>query len=175
MIYRMLNQQGMMEIPECASPSIRAHMSKAIELSVENVRLGKGGPFAALIVKDNQVIAAGTNLVTATNDPTAHAEIVAIRQACKLLQTFQLTGCEVFSTCEPCPMCMAALYWARPSRIFFAGTREDAAHAGFDDSYIYEQLALPLPQRSIPTVQIMREQAVPALREWADKSGKVPY
>jgi len=175
MIYRMLNQQGMKEIPECASPSVCAHMSKAIELSVENVRLGKGGPFAALVVKDNKVIATGTNLVTATNDPTAHAEIVAIRQACQFLHTFQLTGCEVYSSCEPCPMCMAALYWARPSRIFFAGTREDAADAGFDDSYIYEQLALPLPQRSIPTTQIMREQALPALREWAEKRGKVPY
>jgi len=150
-------------------------MAAAIQLSIENVRSGRGGPFAALVVKDKQVIATGTNLVTSTNDPTAHAEIVAIREACKVLRSFQLTGCEVYASCEPCPMCMAALYWARPSGIFFAGTREDAARAGFDDSYIYQQLALPVDQRSIPTVQMLREQALVALREWEGRSEKTPY
>lgn len=150
-------------------------MAAAIQLSIGNVRSGKGGPFAALVVKDKRVIATGTNLVTSTNDPTAHAEIVAIKGACKVLRSFQLIGCEVYASCEPCPMCMAALYWARPSGIFFAGTREDAAGAGFDDSYIYQQLALPVDQRSIPTVQMMREQALGAFGEWKARSKKIPY
>ena len=173
MISRMLAGQATV-VTERAS-SVRQHMARAIRLSVENVRKAKGGPFAALIVKDNKVIGTGTNLVTATNDPTAHAEIVAIRRACKKLQSFQLIGCEVFATCEPCPMCMAALYWARPSRIYFAGTREDASRAGFDDAYIYQQIVLPFPERSIPLEQLMRKQALAAFELWAKQNDKIVY
>src|SRR5437588_5334887 len=121
----------------------------AIELAVENVRRG-GGPFGALVVKDGVVIAIGTNQVTRTNDPTAHAEIVAIREACRVLGDFQLSGCEVYTSCEPCPMCLGAIYWARPERVFFAATHQEAAAAGFDDSFIYRQIALPHSERSIP-------------------------
>lgn len=150
-------------------------MAKAIALSIQNVRAGKGGPFAALVVKDGKIIARGTNLVTSTKDPTAHAEMVAIRRACKKLKSFQLAGCEVYASCEPCPMCMAALYWARPAKVFYANSRADAARAGFDDSFIYRQLRLPAGRRSLPTVQIMRDQAREAFRRWRRKSGKTPY
>jgi tRNA(Arg) A34 adenosine deaminase TadA len=150
-------------------------MTKAIELSIESAQTGRGGPFGAIIVRDHQVIASGTNLVTSTNDPTAHAEIVAIREACRALNTFQLHDCDLYSSCEPCPMCLAALYWARPQKIFFAGTREDAARAGFDDSYIYKELALPIPQRAIPMSQLMHKQALAAFRYWAAKPDRQQY
>lgn len=150
-------------------------MAKAIALAMENVDSGRGGPFAALIVQHDQIIASGANLVTSTNDPTAHAEMVAIRQACQVLQSFQLSDCDVYASCEPCPMCLAALYWARVRTIYFAGTREDAARAGFDDSYIYQQLALPIPQRTIPMTQIMREKALAAFHLWAEKTDKRQY
>ncbi len=155
--------------------SDRHFMEKAIALSVENALSGKGGPFGAVVVKDGQIIAEGTNLVTSTNDPTAHAEVVALRAACLKLNDFQLSGCDVFSSCEPCPMCLAALYWSRPRRILFAGTREDAARAGFDDSYIYEQIALPPNSRAIVTDQFMRDEAQEAFRAWAQKSDKIEY
>src|SRR4051812_16685266 len=116
-------------------------MAEAIALSLENVREGRGGPFAAVIVKDGRIIARGVNRVTLTNDPTAHAEVVAIRQACTSLGSFQLTGCEIYTSCEPCPMCIAAIYWARPQEVFFGNTKEDAAVAGFDDSFIYREIA----------------------------------
>jgi len=148
-------------------------MIRAIELSLDSLQ--SGGPFGALVVKDNQIIAEGTNLVTRNNDPTAHAEIVAVRAACTKLQHFQLTGCDIYSSCEPCPMCLAALYWARPARIFYAGTRADAARVGFDDSYIYEQLALPISQRSIPTTQLMRDEALEAFRRWEGKADRKQY
>ena len=150
-------------------------MQKAIELSIENVRSGRGGPFAALVVKDGVVIAQGTNCVTSTNDPTAHAEIVAIREACRALGDFQLSGCEIYTTCEPCPMCLGAIYWARPAKVFFATTSKDAAAYGFDDSFIFEQVKLPVPQRKIPTVQVMREEALEAFRAWEQKPDKIKY
>lgn len=150
-------------------------MKEAITLSLENIRNGRGGPFAALIVKDGKVIARGTNLVTSTNDPTAHAEIVAIREACKALGTFQLEGCELYTTCEPCPMCMGAIYWARPTRVFFANTKEDAAKAGFDDSLIYEELVRTLDRRKIPMVQVMRDEAFAVFEEWEKKGDKIRY
>jgi guanine deaminase len=150
-------------------------MRQAIDLSIENVKSRRGGPFGALIVKDKRVIATGTNLVSSTNDPTAHAEIVAIREACRVLHDFQLSGCDVYASCEPCPMCLAAFYWARPNRIYYAGTREDAAQAGFDDSYIYEQLALPIPKRAIAMTQLMREEALAAFRFWGEQPDKRPY
>src|SRR5581483_864719 len=135
-----------------------AFLEQAIDLAVENVRRG-GGPFAALVVKDGIVIATGVNQVTRANDPTAHAEIVAIREACRVLGDFQLTGCDLYSSCEPCPMCLGAIYWARPARLYFAATHEDAAAAGFDDAFIYEQLAVPRAERSIPMVRVEMEDA----------------
>jgi guanine deaminase len=150
-------------------------MAKVIGLSVENVRNGKGGPFAALVAKRGTVLGVGTNLVTSTNDPTAHAEIVAIREACRMLKHFQLTECEVYTTCEPCPMCMGALYWARPQKIFYAATRRDAAKIGFDDAFIYEQLRLPIGMRDIPMQQVMRQEALEAFRHWQGKPDKVAY
>jgi tRNA(Arg) A34 adenosine deaminase TadA len=150
-------------------------MAKAIELARENVRAGRGGPFAALVVRDGGIVASGTNLVTSTNDPTAHAEIVAIREACRALGSFQLAGCEIYTTCEPCPMCMGAIYWARPARLYYAGTRADAARVGFDDAFIYEQLETPVEARAIPMTQLMREQALAAFAEWERKADKVRY
>ena len=147
---------------------------KAIELAVESVQ-GNGGPFSALVVKGGRVIATGTNEVTRMNDPTAHAEIVAIRKACRVLGAFQLSGCDVYTSCEPCPMCLGALYWARPAHIFFAATRDDAAAAGFDDSLIYRQIELPHAQRSIPMIQVVDGQATRPFEEWAHKSDKINY
>lgn len=150
-------------------------MSKAIAMSIENVTSGRGGPFAALVVKAHEIIASGVNQVTAGNDPTAHAEIVAIRAACAKLGSFQLEGCEIYTTCEPCPMCLGAIYWARPMRVFFANTREDAKSIGFDDDFIYEQIAMPVEKRSIPMMPLMREAALEAFRLWGAMPGKTPY
>ena len=150
-------------------------MARAIALAVENVRAGRGGPFAALVVRDGEIVAVGTNLVTSTNDPTAHAEVVAIRNACRELGTFQLRGCEIFTTCEPCPMCMGAIYWARPARVVFAATRADAARAGFDDAHIYRQLRLSHSRRGIPIQQLMRAGAQTPFREWKLKADKIHY
>ncbi len=125
-------------------------MRKAIELSIENVRSGKGGPFAALVVKDGEIISTGTNLVTTSFDPTAHAEVVAIRQACRELSRFQLSGCEIYTSCEPCPMCLGAIYWARPSKVYFGNTHADAARIGFDDSFIFRQLQVTAATKRWP-------------------------
>jgi guanine deaminase len=152
-----------------------SYMVRAIELALVNIRTGRGGPFAAVVVKDGRIVASGTNLVTSTNDPTAHAEIVAIREACRALGSFQLTGCEIYTTCEPCPMCMGAIYWARPAKLYYAATRADAARAGFDDDYIYEQLRLPPETRAIPTAQLRRDEALAALDEWQRKRDRVQY
>lgn len=149
-------------------------LRQAIEQAVENVRRG-GGPFAALVVKDGTVIAAGSNRVTTTNDPTAHAEIVAIREACRTLGSFQLTGCDVYCSCEPCPMCLGALFWARPARIFFAATAADAAAAGFDDSFIYRQLALPHAGRAIPMIHVADQSAQRPFEAWAARTDRVRY
>jgi guanine deaminase len=150
-------------------------MARAIQLSIDNVLSGDGGPFGAVIVKNNGVVAEGVNRVTASNDPTAHAEVVAIRAACAKLGVFELTGCEIYTSCEPCPMCLGAIYWARLGRIYFANVAADAAAAGFDDSFIYRELGHPLSQRSIPMVQMMREQAQAAFQAWRDKPNKIPY
>jgi guanine deaminase len=149
-------------------------MSKAIAMSIENVARG-GGPFAALVVKDGEIVGAGVNQVTATNDPTAHAEVVAIRAACRALKAFQLDGCDIYTTCEPCPMCLGAIYWARPARVFFGNTREDARDIGFDDEFIYRQIALPFEERSIPLVPMLRDEALAAFRLWKDKPDKTTY
>jgi len=150
-------------------------MQRAIELAIENARAGRGGPFGAVVVKNGRIIAEGANSVTSMNDPTAHAEIVAIRNACRTLGTFQLTGCEIYASCEPCPMCLGAIYWARPARVFFGGTAADAAAAGFDDSFIYQQLPLPFGRRKIPMTPLMRDEAQAAFRAWQERSDKTPY
>lgn len=149
-------------------------MQRAIALSLENIRNG-GGPFAAVIVRGDQIIAEGANRVTDSNDPTAHAEVVAIRAACAALKSFQLAGCDLYTTCEPCPMCLGAIYWARPDRIFYANTRKDAADIGFDDDFIYQELAVPLAQRKIPMAQLMRDQALAAFQAWAHDPKKKEY
>ncbi|MFB3828349.1 MAG: nucleoside deaminase [Bryobacteraceae bacterium] len=148
---------------------------EAIQLAVDNVRSGRGGPFGALVVKDGRVIARGANLVTATKDPTAHAEIVAIREACRVLGSFQLTGCDIYTSCEPCPMCLGAIYWARPARLCYAASSRDAAGAGFDDSLIYEELKRPPGERRIPTSVAMLEEALRPFAEWRAKAGKTEY
>jgi guanine deaminase len=150
-------------------------MRKAIQLSVDNVKLGKGGPFAAIVVKDGKIISHGTNLVTSTNDPTAHAEVVAIREACKTLHSFQLDGCEIYTSCEPCPMCLGAIYWARPSRVYYAGTRSDAARVGFDDSFIYDELKKPITEYKIPMIPLLNNEALAAFNVWKEKEDKQKY
>lgn len=152
----------------------RALIKQVIDLAVENVRRD-GGPFAALVVKDGVVIATGTNQVTRTNDPTAHAEMVAIREACRVLGEFQLTGCDVYSSCEPCPMCLGALYWARPARVFFAATQRDAAAAGFDDAFIYREIAIPPGDRSIVMAAASDEDATRPFEEWNRRPDRQKY
>ena len=149
-------------------------MRQAIALALENVRNG-GGPFAAVIVKNGALIATGANRVTATNDPTAHAEVVAIREACKRLESFQLDHCELFTTCKPCPMCLGAIYWARPGKVFYAAAAADAAAAGFDDAFIYHELFMPHPERRIPMNQILRDEASAIFQAWLAKPDKTLY
>lgn len=148
---------------------------KTIQLAMENVKSGRGGPFGALVVKDGQIIATGTNEVTSILDPTAHAEIVAIRKACHALSHFELTGCEVYCSCEPCPMCLGAIYWSRPSQVFFAATATAAADAGFDDSYIKEQICLPYVKQQMPIAQLAHKQALAPFEAWKAKMDKVVY
>ena len=149
-------------------------MTRAIELSVESVNKG-GGPFGSVIIKDDKIIAEGSNKVTSTKDPTAHGEIVAIREACKKLNNFSLKGSELYSTCEPCPMCLSAIYWARIDKIYYANTREDAKKIDFDDSLIYSEFNKNINERKIPMVQIMRNEALKAFELWDKKKDKVKY
>jgi guanine deaminase len=150
-------------------------MARAIQLSIENVHSGSGGPFGAVIARNGEIIAEGANQVTSLNDPTAHAEVLAIRKACAKLGTFELADCELYTSCEPCPMCLGAIYWARLARIYYANTAADAASIGFDDSLIYTELKIPQPQRQIPAAQMMREEALAAFRAWAEKTDKILY
>ena len=149
-------------------------MTRAIELSIESVNTG-GGPFGSVIVKDEKIIAEGFNKVTSTNDPTAHGEIVAIRKACKSLNNFNLSGCELYSTCEPCPMCLSAIYWAHIDKVYYANTRDDAKKIDFDDSLIYSELPKNVKIRKIPMAQMMREEALKAFELWDKKTDKVKY
>ena len=149
-------------------------MKRAIELSIESVKNG-GGPFGCVIVKDKKIISEGSNKVTSTNDPTAHGEIVAIREACKKLNNFNLRGGELFSTCEPCPMCLSAIYWAHIDKIYYANTREDARKIDFDDSLIYLELQKNIEERKIPMIQMMRDEALKAFELWDKKTDKVKY
>jgi tRNA(Arg) A34 adenosine deaminase TadA len=150
-------------------------MRRAIALALDNVRTGRGGPFAALVVKDGSVVAEGANCVTTSNDPTAHAEVVAIREACRKLRNFQLTGCDLYTTCEPCPMCLGAIYWARPARVFYASLAADAAAAGFDDAFIYDELKLPLATRRLPMQQLLRDESLTIFSLWKSQENKTPY
>ena len=150
-------------------------MTRAIELAKMGVDMNLGGPFGCVVVKDDIIIGEGNNRVTSTNDPTAHAEIVAIREACKALGAFQLDGCTVYTSCEPCPMCLGAIYWARPDRVFYACTREDAANIGFDDDFIYEELEKANDQREMVLMNLMRDEALEVFNNWAAKTDKVEY
>jgi guanine deaminase len=150
-------------------------MRRAIALGMKNVRTGKGGPFGAVVVKDGRVVAEGANRVTTTNDPTAHAEIVVIREACRVLGEFQLTGCDLYTTCEPCTMCLGAIYWARPARVFYACLAADAAAVGFDDAFIYEELKRPRAERRMPMQQLLREESLEIFSLWKSQENKTPY
>ena len=150
-------------------------MRRAIRLAQEGIDQNAGGPFGAIVVKDGEIVGEGHNRVTSTNDPTAHAEVVAIRNACARLENFQLDGCVIYTSCEPCPMCLGAIYWARPKQIFFAGTREDAAHVGFDDQFIYDEIEKDFSGRRIETVNLLRDEALTLFQNWADKPDKTEY
>lgn len=153
----------------------KVFIQKAIELSIDNVKSGKGGPFGAVVVKDGKIIAQGTNSVTSTNDPTAHAEVMAIREACKVLGSFQLDGCDIYTSCEPCPMCLGAIYWARPNKVYYANTKKDAADINFDDDFIYKEIAKPLNERNLQFIQLSRTEALEAFKLWATKQDKIDY
>lgn len=150
-------------------------MAEAIALSQKGLQANQGGPFGCVIVKDDQIVGRGNNKVTSTNDPTAHAEVVAIRDACKNLNTFQLDGCEIYTSCEPCPMCLGAIYWARPKVIYYANNREDAAMIGFDDSMIYEEMSKEYKDRKIPILSLSRDDAFRIFMEWQNKADKIAY
>ena len=150
-------------------------MREAIRQSKEGMDRKEGGPFGAIVVKDGKIVGRGNNRVLATNDPTAHAEVVAIRDACQNLGAFQLDDCEIYTSCEPCPMCLGAIYWARPKRVFFGCTRTDAADIQFDDDFIYKEITVPLDQRQIPMIPLLREEALVVFREWQEMADKTLY
>ena len=150
-------------------------MQRAIDLSIEGSSKDKGGPFGAVVVKNGKIVGESYNQVTSTNDPTAHAEVMAIRDACKNLDTFDLTDCEVYTSCEPCPMCLGAIYWSRAVKIYYGNSREDAKKTGFDDSFIYDEIPLPLSERKVKMVQMGHEEAQKAFQLWEEKMDKVHY
>lgn len=150
-------------------------MELAIDLAEGNIVKQDGGPFGAVVVKDDEIVGKGSNHVTLKNDPTAHAEIEAIRDACNNLNTFNLEGCEIYASCEPCPMCLGAIYWSRIGKLYYGATKDDASKAEFDDSYIYKEFELSKEQRSIPSVQLMREKAIKVFQAWIDSENKIPY
>jgi guanine deaminase len=150
-------------------------MLEAIRHSMRGMENNEGGPFGCIVVKGEEVVGRGNNMVTSSNDPTAHAEVTAIRDACKNLNTFQLTDCEIYTSCEPCPMCLGAIYWARPKAVYYANTRTDAAGIGFDDSMIYDELSAPFEKRKIPIIQLGREEALKVFRAWQEKEDKTQY
>lgn len=158
-----------------ATSKIETYMKKAIALSRKNMESGDGGPFGAVVVKGGKIIGEGWNKVTSTNDPTAHAEVVAIRNACKKLDNFDLSGCEIYSSCEPCPMCLAAIYWARIGKVYFANTKKDAAAIEFDDAFIYQEIPKHHTKRKIPMQQVLRQEALEIFKIWKEKEDKVKY
>ncbi len=153
----------------------KVFMREAIAMAKKGMNSNAGGPFGAVVVKDGKVVGRGHNMVLRTNDPTAHAEVVAIRDACKNLGDFQLEGCVIYTSCEPCPMCMGAIYWARPSKVYYACTKNDAADIGFDDDFIYKELDVPLSRRKIPSFPLLRDEALPLFRGWTEKEDKTLY
>jgi guanine deaminase len=169
--------------PLCLGGAARAYiarmkqdfMREAVRLSIQMMRRGKGGPFGAVVVKGSKIVGRGCNQVTSSNDPTAHAEIVAIRDACKRLKTFCLDDCDLYTSCEPCPMCLSAIYWARIRSVFYGNTRKDAAKIAFDDDEIYREVALPIRKRKLVMKQLLRGEALTAFKEWAAKPDKIPY
>jgi len=161
-----------MHNPSIMNPAI---MREVIDLAINRTTLGTGGPFAAMVVKGDEIVGRGWNEVVPRGDPTAHAEIQAIRQACERLGSHQLTGCEIYASCEPCPMCLGAIYWGRLDRIWYGATREDAARAGFDDEFLYQELGRPLMDRKLSTVQLMRDEALAVFSAWEKKTDKIPY
>jgi tRNA(Arg) A34 adenosine deaminase TadA len=150
-------------------------MLEAINMAREGMDTGDGGPFGAVIVKNGKIIGKGNNRVTSSNDPTAHAEIVAIRDACNNLKSFQLEDCEIYTSCEPCPMCLGAIYWARPKAVYYAANKNDAADAGFDDDFIYKEIAIPIADRKIPMIQLLQEKAQLIFTKWKEKTDKIEY
>ena len=150
-------------------------MQKAIELAMSNVENNNGGPFGAVVVKDGEIIGTGTNLVTTNNDPTAHAEVVAIREACNELDTYDLEGCEIYASCEPCPMCLGSIYWANISKLYYAATKDDATRNEFSDAHIYKELSLPKDQRELSSVQLMRNEALKIFDKWMESEDKQTY
>ncbi len=150
-------------------------MRRAISLAQKGIDSNSGGPFGAVVVKEGEIVGEGCNQVTSTNDPTAHAEVVAIRNACKNLDSFQLDGCILYTSCEPCPMCLGAIYWARPTKVFFACTREDAANIGFDDHFIYDEIERPIEERHIKTVNFLRDAGLTVFENWENKTNKMEY
>jgi tRNA(Arg) A34 adenosine deaminase TadA len=150
-------------------------MRKAIRLSMENVQSGNGGPFGTVIVKNGKIIATGVNEVTKSNDPTAHAEMIAIRNACEELNSFQLDGCDIYCSCEPCPMCLGAIYWARPKSIYFANSKKDAAEINFDDNFIYQEIKLPIHERKLTITQLLRDEAQSVFLQWQESENKIEY
>jgi len=153
----------------------KAFMQEAIRLSIRRMRQGKGGPFGAVVVRKGKIVGRGCNQVTSSNDPTAHAEVVAIREACRRLGTFKLDDCELYTSCEPCPMCLSAMYWARLKKVWYANTRKDAAEIDFDDDFIYTEVSRPIADRKLAMRQFMRKEALVAFKEWKEKAGKIRY
>lgn len=174
---RFLDEASKQSQPEEPNilPDHASFMDKAVQKAVDGVLHNEGGPFGCVVVKDGVIIGSGNNRVTSSNDPTAHAEIVAIRQACKNLNSFQLEGCVIYSSCEPCPMCLGAIYWARPDKVYFACSKEDASKSGFDDGFIYRELQLHPSKRKISFEQLEREKALRAFKAWDDKDDKIEY
>ncbi len=153
----------------------KKYIKAAVKAALNGMQNNEGGPFGCVIVKDGKIIGSGNNKVTSTNDPTAHAEIIAIRNACKNLNNFQLTGCTIYTSCEPCPMCLGAIYWARPDKVFYGCTKDDAAKVGFDDDFIYKEINLDYSKRSIPFEQYEREIALELFKKWKSLDGKIEY
>lgn len=152
-----------------------AFMSEAVKAALKGMNNNEGGPFGCIVVKDGEIIGRGNNKVTSTNDPTAHAEVTAIRDACKNIGSFQLDGCIVYTSCEPCPMCLGAIYWARPDKVYYGSNQVDAANIGFDDEFIYKEIPLPYEKRSIPFEQVGREVALEPFQKWSEKQDKIDY
>lgn len=150
-------------------------MTEAVNAALKGMNNNEGGPFGCIVVKNGQIVGRGNNKVTSTNDPTAHAEVNAIRDACKNLDSFQLDGCEIYTSCEPCPMCLGAIYWARPDKVYYGSNQSDAANIGFDDAFIYEEIPLPYSKRSIPFEQLARDIALEPFQEWTKKEDKTEY